>query len=121
MSVRVRWPSPQPSGLMQVYFFTAGVESSELNDLEGRVRKQLPHLRKVAKLDEVTKLLRHKNSAGDSEQAYIIFPVLSTESIDRIVNIAERGHPGVFFIFVSREISASDYKRLVRGGDTDWA
>src|SRR5207248_2353581 len=34
---------------------------------------------------------------------------------------AERGHPGVFFIFVSREISASDYKRLVRGGDTDWA
>ena len=26
----------------------------------------------------------------------------------------------VFFIFVSREISASDYKRLVRGGGADW-
>src|SRR5262249_56518088 len=27
---------------------------------------------------------------------------------------------GIFFIFVSNEISASDYKRLVRSGGADW-
>jgi pilus assembly protein CpaE len=106
---------------MQVYFFTAGVESSELSDLEDRIRTQLPNLRKAAKLDEVTRLLSQKGAADDNEQAYIIFPVLASESIERIVNIAEREHPGTFFIFVSKEISASDYKRLVRGGGTDWA
>ena len=37
-----------------------------------------------------------------------------------MVNIAEQEHSGIFFIFVSREISASDYKRLVRGGRSDW-
>ena len=37
-----------------------------------------------------------------------------------MVNIAEQEHAGIFFIFVSREISASDYKRLVRGGGADW-
>src|SRR5262249_61125746 len=35
-------------------------------------------------------------------------------------NIAEQEHRGIFFIFVSNEISASDYKRLVRGGGADW-
>jgi len=34
---------------MQVYFFTAGIESNELNELEGRIRSKLPGLRKVDK------------------------------------------------------------------------
>jgi pilus assembly protein CpaE len=105
---------------MQVYFFTAGIDSSELSDLEGRIRSQMPNLRKVARLDEVTSLLSQKGATGNHEKIYIIFPVLAAESIDRIVNIAEREHAGVFFIFISREISASDYKRLVRGGGADW-
>jgi pilus assembly protein CpaE len=105
---------------MQVYLFTAGIESSELTDLEGRIRSELPNLRKVAKLDEITGLLRQKSAANDHEQIYLIFPVLAAESVNRIVNIAEQEHPGVFFIFISREISASDYKRLVRAGGADW-
>jgi pilus assembly protein CpaE len=105
---------------MQVYFFTAGFESSELNELEGRIRSSLPNLRKVAKLDEVTSRLGQNGVAADYEQNYIIFPVLAADSFDRIANIAERQHPGVFLIFISREISASDYKRLVRTGGADW-
>jgi pilus assembly protein CpaE len=105
---------------MQVYFFTAGIQSSELSDLEGRIRRQLPNLRQTARLDEVTTLLSQKDGTSNDQQIYILFPVLAAESIERIVNIAERDHPGVFFIFISREISASDYKRLVRGGGADW-
>jgi pilus assembly protein CpaE len=106
---------------MQVYFYTAGIESSELNELEGRIRSSLPNLRKVAKLDEVARRLGQHGEAADHEQNYIIFPVLAVESFDRIANIADQEHPGLFFIFVSKEISASDYKRLVRSRGADWA
>jgi Flp pilus assembly CpaE family ATPase len=104
---------------MQIYLFTAGVESSELNELEARLRSRLPNLRKVARLDEVSRL-DQSVAAADREQSYIIFPVLAAESFDRIVTLAEQEHPGVFFIFISREISASDYKRLIRTGGADW-
>jgi len=105
---------------MQVYFFTAGVESNELRDLEHRIRAQLSNLRKIAMLDEVSTLLTQKDQNSNHDQIFILFPVLAAEAIDRIVKIAERDHPGVFFIFISREISASDYKRLVRSGGADW-
>jgi pilus assembly protein CpaE len=105
---------------MQIYFFTAGSDSSELNELESRIRSTVPSLRKVANLTEVTRG-RPQNAASVSpDQIYIIFPVLAATSFDRMVNIAEREHRGIFFIFISREISASDYKRLVRSGGADW-
>jgi pilus assembly protein CpaE len=104
---------------MQVYFFTAGIESSELNELEARIRSRLPNLRKFARLDEGSGSLG-QSGAANHEQSYIIIPVLAAESFDRIVNLAEQEHPGIFSIFISREISASDYKRLVRTGRADW-
>ena len=33
---------------MQIYFFTAGVDSNELRELEDRIRSKLPKLRKQA-------------------------------------------------------------------------
>src|SRR5260370_30072723 len=50
----------------------------------------------------------------------MIVVVVAGTSFDRMANIAEREHRGIFFIFISREISASDYKRLVRRGGADW-
>src|SRR5258708_40132574 len=103
---------------MQIYFFTAGVDSNELQELEDRIRSRLPNLQNLAALDEVTRQLAHDHR----EPIYVICPVLnSTSSLDRFVNIAAQEHGGVFLIFISREISATDYKRLVRGGNADWA
>ena len=53
-------------------------------------------------------------------QICIIIPVLAGTSFDRMANMAEQDHRGIFFIFISSEISASDYKRLVRRGGADW-
>jgi len=106
---------------MQIYFFTAGTESSELNELESRIRSTVPNLRKLANLAELTsELPQNRAHATTHDQAYIIFPILTATSSDRMANIAEQEHSGIFFIFVSKEISASDYKRLVRGGGADW-
>jgi pilus assembly protein CpaE len=106
---------------MQVYFFTAGVESDELDELENRLRRALPAMQKLTKLDEITKRIAQQTAEPDPEAVYIIFPFLTgSMSFDRLVSIAEQKQPGIFFIFVSTEISASDYKRLVRGGGADW-
>jgi len=79
-------------------------------------------LQNLAALDEVTRQLTHDKGSLNREPIYVICPVLNTTlSLDRFVNIAEQEHPGVFLIFISSEISASDYKRLVRGGSADWA
>jgi pilus assembly protein CpaE len=111
----------QSIGLMQIYFFTAGTESSELNELERRIKSTVPSLRKLANLNEVTSGGHPQSPANaNQDQVYIIFPVLAATSFDRIASIAEQEHRGTFFIFVSREISASHYKRLVRGGGADW-
>src|SRR5258708_2291299 len=104
---------------MQIYFFTAGTESSELNELESRIRSTVPSLRKLANLDAVTGT-RGQEGASANDQACIIIPVLTGTSFDRVANIAEQEHRDIFFIFVSSEISASDYKRLVRSGGADW-
>jgi len=101
---------------MQIYFFTAGVESNELRG------NKLPNLQNLAALDEVTRQLTHDKENLNREPIYVICPVLNaTSSLDRFVNIAEQEHRGVFLTFISSEISASDYKRLVRGGSADWA
>jgi pilus assembly protein CpaE len=106
---------------MQIYFFTAGTESSELNELESRIRSSVPNLRKLANLAEVTSELPQNHAHATTHgQVYIIFPILTATSSDRMANIAEQQHSGTFFIFVSKEISATDYKRLVRGGGADW-
>ena len=106
---------------MQIYFFTAGVDSDELNELESRIKGRLPALQKLTKLEEVTKRLTEQAAAPGHEPAFIIFPVLTTTaSFDRLVSIAEQTQRGIFFIFVSKEISASDYKRLIRSGGADW-
>src|SRR5215471_418792 len=105
---------------MQIYFFTAGTDSSELNELESRIRSTVPSLRKIANLNEASRGRPLNTASTNPDQIYIIFPVLAATSFERMANIAEREHRGIFFIFISKEISASDYKRLVRSGGADW-
>src|SRR5262245_50370493 len=105
---------------MQIYFFTAGTQSSELNELESRIRSTVPSLRKLANLDVVTGTRGHDGVSASHDQSCIIIPVMTGTSFDRMADIAEQEHRGFFFIFVSSDISASDYKRLVRRGGTDW-
>jgi len=110
----------QPLGLMQIYFFTAGTQSSELNELESRIRSTVPSLRKLANLDAVIGTRGQDGANASHDLICIIIPVLTGTSFDRMASLAEQEHRGIFFIFVSSEISASDYKRLVRSGGADW-
>src|SRR6266436_1756015 len=107
---------------MQIFLFSASVDSARLNDLEHRIRAKLPDVRIVSRMDEVTKILP-KAAGRDGELACILFPVVlnSAASLDRMVSIASEYRDSLFFIFISDDIPASDYKRLVQTGGADWA
>jgi pilus assembly protein CpaE len=107
---------------MQIFLFNAGVDANQLKDLERRIRVKLPDVRLVSRMDEITKALP-KNAGSDSKLACILFPVVlnSPESFDRMVSVATEYRSSLFFIFISDDIPASDYKRLVQTGGADWA
>src|SRR5437868_5712973 len=107
---------------MQIFLFSASVDSARLNDLEYRIRAKLPDVRIVNRMEEVTKALP-KTAGSDGELACILFPVVlnAPASLDRMVSIATEYRDSLFFIFISDDISTSDYKRLIQTGGADWA
>src|SRR5438876_670393 len=107
---------------MQIFLFSASVDSLRLNDLERRIRAKLPDVQVVSGMEEVTSALP-KTAGSDGELACILFPVVlnAPESFDRMVSIAAEYRGSLFFIFISDDIPASDYKRLVQTGGADWA
>ena len=106
---------------MQIYLFTGGVQSQELQELGKRLSEALPNLTMLTKLSEASVSAAPESNPTTQNLTYIIVPFLNAASpLDRVISIAEQDHPGTFFIFVSKEISASEYKRLTRTGGADW-
>jgi pilus assembly protein CpaE len=107
---------------MRVFLLGASMESARLSDLERRIRAKLPDVQKVSRMEEVTRSLP-KASVGPGEIVCILFPVVMStpEAFDRMVTIATEYRDSLFFIFISDDIPASDYKRLVQTGGADWA
>jgi pilus assembly protein CpaE len=107
---------------MQIFLFNAGVDSNQLKDLERRIRAKLPDVQLVSRMEEITRALP-KTAGSAGELACILFPVAlnAPGSFDRMVSIAAEYRDSLFFIFISDDIPASDYKRLVQTGGADWA
>lgn len=68
-------------------------------------------------------MLEGKSAAERGEPAIILVvaPADDHSYFDRLVEVATRYRNEIFLILISDEISASDHKRLVRTGGTDWA
>jgi Flp pilus assembly CpaE family ATPase len=107
---------------MQIFLFSASVDSARLDDLEHRIRAELPAVQIVSRMEEITKALP-KTAGSNGELACILFPVVlnAPASLDRMIAIAAEYRDSLFFIFISDDIPASDYKRLVQTGGADWA
>ena len=95
-----------------------------LNDLERRIRVKIPDVlaRQLGWRRSLRKLPRGSRK-WTALLACILFPVVlnAPASFDRMVEIATKFRGSLFFIFISDDIPASDYKRLVQTGGADWA
>jgi pilus assembly protein CpaE len=108
---------------MPIYFFAAGNDSAEPNELENRLRNAIPELIRVGSIEQLILGLPKKKSPSEMpEMAYVVFPFPREihASIEKTESIASQYRETLFFIFVSDDISASDYKRLIRTGCADW-
>lgn len=103
---------------MTILLLTANPKTKETEAIEAKVKIIVPDVRTIAKVDEIA-----TESKGHSEERTIIIvvvPDLAASQIDTFVKIAEQHQKSIFFILISNEISALDYKRLIRSGTADW-
>src|SRR5262245_16155189 len=105
---------------MQIYLLNAGLDPAELSDLEARIRSHIPTLHRTETL-EALRVDRPRSDAGE-EKPYVVYPVrsLAEASFDQLIDTAVQYREFCFVIFISDEISATHYKRLVQTGGAEW-
>jgi pilus assembly protein CpaE len=103
---------------MAVYFLSSQPYSSSVVAVERKVRGVLPDLKTIETLEEIAQHI----SISSAGKIVVIFvaPKLDPPNIDNLIAIASHHNERVFFVLISDEISATDYKRLVRTQGADW-
>jgi pilus assembly protein CpaE len=104
---------------MNVYLLQAGVDLARLEEVEQRLRPALPGLARIESFEDITR--RSKTALGARAYILIIAPSTEPEYFSQLVTTIGRYRGNVFFILISGEISATNYKQLVNDGNADWA
>lgn len=101
---------------MAVYLLSTNFTSEQNAHLEARIRKVIPDLTRITNMADIAQNVRGPGPV------YVLFAAPSGDShyINTLIDIAGRHRAELFFILISDDISASDYKRLVRSGGADW-
>jgi len=86
-------------------------------ELKAALRAAIRDLREAASIDVVAK---SASTPDDPTIAVVLLPSDVPVDFDRLVNFTARLPSGVFLVVVGGEISATQYKRLVRSGAADW-
>jgi pilus assembly protein CpaE len=103
---------------MTTYLLAPGPKTKEAEAIEAQLKDTIPQLRKIGKLEEIAAEINAK--AGGKIIVIFVSPFMPAGGIDSFIDISRRYREKVFFILVSNEISAIDYKRLIRSGGADW-
>jgi pilus assembly protein CpaE len=103
---------------MRAYLLSNSSDPDRSASVERQLAEVVPDLRLIASIEEIT----HEHG-GPSELAYVVMvgPSGNEDYLEPLLAIAERNRDRYFFILISDEISASNYKRLIRTGGADWA
>jgi pilus assembly protein CpaE len=103
---------------MPTYFLNTDPDAEKAAQIESKIRELIPDLTAIASFEAVAQNI----TRNSSEPVYILImtPARDWQQLDRLVEIATRHRQHIFFILISDEISASDYKRLVRTGGAEW-
>jgi pilus assembly protein CpaE len=85
--------------------------------VERQLADVLPGLRQIASIEEIAL------ERGASELTYVVVVGSSgnEDYLEPLIAIAERNRDRYFIILISDEISAINYKRLIRTAGADWA
>src|SRR5712692_6984621 len=103
---------------MPIYFLSTNYSPEQSAKIERRIREVIPDLTRITNVEDVAR----EKSAGADDPVYVLFVAAARHNgyFDRLIDVATHYREHIFFILISDDISASDYKRLVRTGGAEW-
>jgi pilus assembly protein CpaE len=100
---------------MRIYLLGMG-EGGDAS--EQRIRAAVPDVVRPANVSDIAADL----AKNPTEQAYVVIAANTHDKqrFENLIELISQHRARMFFILVSEEISASEYKALVRTGNADW-
>jgi MinD-like ATPase involved in chromosome partitioning or flagellar assembly len=102
---------------MAIYMLNADLGVPRSGALEQNLRTAIPDL--IA-IDNIEDALRRSQSPDGPGYLLLISPPSDAQSIEKLADAAARYRDRIFFVLIGGDISASQYKSLVRTGGADW-
>lgn len=104
---------------MPVYLLQEGAGRKGQGGFDDLLRANIPDLTELDSLERVPKT-NVKFEQGDPPIVIVALTPNDRDQFERFAALAAQQGTGTFFVLIGDEISASDYKRLVRSGGADW-
>ena len=107
-----------PTYFLSTNFLNSNFSPAQSAAVERKLKDAIPDLIKIAKLEDIAPDI----ASQPNQPLYILLagPADNDAYIERFVGVASAQRERFFFILISEDISASNYKRLVRTGSADW-
>ena len=103
---------------MTIFILSTGSDATRAGIVEQNIRRVITDLKPIASIQEFIDNV----ARGSNDPSYLLLVAPSYEKRDlaALAETAATYRRRIFFVLISDEISASDYKVLVRNGDADW-
>ena len=104
---------------MPVFLLKAGPASGHLSSLEAGLKAAIPDLTEATSLADI--LSAGTKAIDKPAIAIVALPQSDRQQFEQLIDFATRCAQEIFLVLIGGEISASDYKRVIRSGGADWA
>ena len=105
---------------MTIFLLRGNTDSEARRAIESNLMATIPGLVETSNFNRIFQG-RSRAPPGEPEIVLVVAPPGDSRYFDRLVEIASQYRNDIFLVLISDEISASDYKRLVRTGGAEWA
>jgi pilus assembly protein CpaE len=102
----------------RVFLLQVSADAQRLDEVERKLKPSIPRLTRVGSVEDA-----ETRAAQAGGRAFLVLVAQSSEReyLAKLVGIVSQYRGSIFFILVSGEIGASDYKQLIQSGKADWA
>jgi pilus assembly protein CpaE len=104
---------------MAIYLLSGGAEMTRARLVEQRIRRAIPDLSAIADIKELSDIAK-RGSTNDPAFVLIIASSRDMSDFTKVADSVSSHRGGIFFVLISEELSATDYKGLLHRGDADW-
>lgn len=102
---------------MAVYLLNADAETQGSGAIAQKLRSAIPGVREIRHIEEA---VRAEPAPDGPNYLLLVASPRDAEGVSKLADMASRYRDRLFFVLIGDELSASDYKSLVRTGGADW-